>query len=249
MRVFWGEIKEAVTPSEIADIVEFVGSFQDFRNKTRCPVHTFMEASLSISDLYNCADNSLIRYDGTGYVYILHPMDLEACVVIFGVDDARVPKKMTYSEEVSLFFSYNSSTADVNERLVAQSLCEKGIFLQKFNATFRFSIGEELEACYMGYVRKIIGTNSAILPHGKSDLNKILHRGLFRKGVFKNKVLPAAIRKEYPDEFGSDLVAIFKTENLKNLKYIVFRVQVKLGLSQNPVDKKGATSIEKMKLH
>ena len=201
---------------------------------------------MSISDLYNCADNSLIRYDGTGYVYILHPMDLETCVVLFGAEDARSSEKLTYSEKVSLLFSYNSCTADVNERLVAESLCETGIFVDKFKAKFKFSIGEEFESCHIGYVRKINGT---FVPEGKSDLNKARFRGFFCKGVFMNRVGPAAIRKEYPDEFGSDLVAIFKTENVVDVKYIVFRVQVKLGLSQSSVDKKSSTSFDKMKLH
>ena len=74
------------------------------------------------------------------------------------------------------------------------------------------------------------------MPEGKSDLNKASCRGFFRKGVFMNRVGPAAIRKEYPDKFGSDLVAIFKTENVVDVKYIVLLcLEFKLNLDCHKV--------------
>eukprot|EP01039_Chlorochromonas_danica_P011964 gene11964-13555_t len=227
--------------SDVMDIaVEFTPEVQILLS---CSKERFIEAGIDIGQLYQCADESVISFDGD-IVCFLHPADVECCISLFG-NESRTDGRLTLAEEISLLNANNASTDEVNERLVCESLCEHGIVVKDLGH-LKFARGSPTApACCHGLVREK-ATLSIVAGDSKYDLLNQSFVGLHTLGGGQS-TNAAHLRKEFPDEIGGDLIAVFRVQGAESARFIVVRVQIKLGASGTTYADDGAgTPITKM---
>lgn len=246
LKILWGNVQQVHT-EDVVSVMNFSSVFtEDIQRKLSCPRQKFIDVGLTLSDLYNCADNSLIRFEGDD-VSFLHPTDLELCLNLFG-KEVRADGLLTMAERVSLLHADNARTDEINKKLVCESLCERGIVVEGIGKLTFERNSPNYNECCTGVVRQ--GT---ILTQMGGDNLRILEErylGNCKKGViYGSTVTPAVLCKENPDELGSDLIAIYKAESFPNVKFVIVRVQVKLGRSKGSVDSGGTTPIQRMIRH
>ena len=208
------------------------------------PVRNFFDKGYSASDLYDFADKGFIRFYGGVSVGFVHPADIMNCVTFFGVDALNPqPSVLSAAEEVSLLYPHANAICEINEKLVCESLCEKGLTVASYGH-LKFSPTESF--CFTGVVRT---TTHQLTPYrmNESSLNSSQGRGLVKKKLLTTQHIAAELRKEWPDETGGDLIAVFAVKGFsrvrRGIKYIVVRVQVKLGFSSSPI----GDPVQKMK--
>lgn len=122
--------------------------------------------------------------------------------------------------------------------------------LGSFALKFRLD-NNQLRHCYVGAIRE--SNHSRELYLISDLLQQKDNNGQIVVGNLRTIVTPALLFKEFPDEFGSDFISIFEVRNRSyrtiNIKWIVVRIQVKLGISTTSVDKDGKSPIDWMKQH
>ena len=245
LKHLWTHVDASVDPQVIAKVISFEIDYEASLDLFSCPQQDLVKSGISIVELHSCSDNSVIRFDGSGKVKFLHPTDIEICLTLFHTISS-VRTKLSTAEQVSLQYAYNCSAEELNEMLVAESLCVSGLEIPVLGK-LTFTLNDKYPRCFMGCVR-LPGTPPIIevAKNKKSELFQPSGRGEFRKGIFRNSVKPAIWRKEWPDELGGSLIASFKVTNWDPIKFIVVRAQVKLGLSTSSVDKNGKTPFDRM---
>ena len=217
--------------SQISQLLDLMAeddlSWSEVATVAQCMEHV---ADLKIQQLYQLADDGSLYFTGGNHVGFAHPSDILAVMRLLGRDIR--PRKLSPLEQLSLLFSYNSGLCDINETLVAESLTENGWKYSQLGARLRF------KNCYnTPYATGLCRTQGKnVVFDGKcvNDEDKN-HFGVIKRGriLHQIRIHPAGLRKELPDESGGDLIAIFAVEDqvLGAVKYLVFRVQVKLGCS------------------
>ncbi|KAI3660366.1 hypothetical protein MP638_005380 [Amoeboaphelidium occidentale] len=201
--------------------------------------------TLDRSLLYQMADDGIIYYSGGYTVGLSHPSDISTLSKLF---DKSIPSKsLSTVEQLSMLGPNQSGMADVNENLVAKSLVSSSFDVNGFNKLrFINSYSVHLN----NGITKLADNKTSYSDESFSseERNKFGH---LSKWFFKCR--RAHLMKEVPDEGGSDLVAIFEiNEDLKKgtLKWLVFRVKIKMGISQNTYTKNSKTGmnvIDRMK--
>ena len=224
------------------------------------------DLSVSIEELiskYKISDNHIHDACDSGYIRLLcdddsavafaHPSVIIDLATYFGKERLLDQNNLSNAEKICLIYAYNSGSDEINECLVAQSLCYHGLTVPGIGKlTFRLD-RDSLEHCYTGAVRKIVdGGHTPTATLSSELLNSSNELGTYSSGISSLTVNPAKLRKEYPDEFGSDLIALF-TVDAQSLQYadkiIVVRVQIKLGLSTTRVDSVDRTPIQHMRAY
>lgn len=211
--------------SEVMNLaVEFTPQVQQ---KLSFSKEIFIEAGIATGQLYQCADESVIAFGG-GNVFLLHPADVECCISLFG-KESRTDGRLTLAEEISLLNASNASTDEVNERLVCESLCDRGIVVEGLGRlAFASDSPTALECCH-GVVRR--GATRSMVAHDRNELLNPSFVGLHTLGADECSNA-AHLRKECPDAIGGDLIAVFRAvQGAERVRFIVVRVQMKLGTS------------------
>eukprot|EP01033_Poteriospumella_lacustris_P008426 gene8426-6086_t len=208
--------------------VEFTPQLQQ---QLCCPNEAVLAAGVTAGQLFQCADESVIAFDG-GDVSFLHPADIECCVSMFG-NEPRTEGRLTLAEEISLLNPNNASADEVNERLVCESLCENGIIVEGLGR-LTFASGSPSAPVFCHGVVRRGGTKLSVDAMDEERSR----REMLNDAVVGQHVLGAGeshtaahLCKEYPDELGGDLIAVFRVQGVESLRYIVVRVQIKLGVS------------------
>eukprot|EP01039_Chlorochromonas_danica_P010730 gene10730-11915_t len=221
----------------------------EFTQQVQLPLsvskETFIEAGISTSQLYQCGDESVIAFDGSKASF-LHPADIECYISLFG-NAPRTDGRLTLAEQISLLNANNASSDEVNERLVCESLCEHGIALEDLGH-LKFASGSiTAPECCHGVVR--VEARRLTAAHDARD--ELLNQSFLGLHAFggegDNNAAAAHLRKEFPDELGGDLIAVFQVQGMESVRFIVVRVQIKLGISiKTNADESERTPIMKM---
>lgn len=253
LRALWEAVKVALTP------VEFAGLFSKMRmisgvelpsattvsaivNKLRdlrIPFSRLVEV-VSTGSIYNAAGQGLVQLDTENCIRFVHFSDVFLVADLFSDENKLngIGDFLTWDEKISLLNPDNSSADEVNELLVAKSLASNGLTVPGIGK-LTFRVGDTLENCNIGYVR-----NSGTTAFSKIGDDTIYVRdkcGKIERAFIGggHKIQSALLRKEYVDEFGSDLIAIFETPSGKKVlevyKFLVVRIQIKLGMSNSHV--------------
>jgi hypothetical protein len=249
LRILWRNIREKFVenPRELANYIEYKAPFsRAVQEQLGSPLRDMIDGGITVADIYNCADSSLIWFQD-GIVSLLHPTDLECCVQIFGRSE-RLEGELNIAQKISLLYSDNASADEINEMIVCDSLCVTGVKVAGIGH-LRFC-GDSLHArvCSTGVVRR---QSDLFFQEEPSDILDGAFVGMIKQKTFRKAISPATLRKEYPDELGADLIAVFRADSLTgkyaSIRFVVVRVQVKLGTSSSSVDKDGLTPISKMR--
>jgi hypothetical protein len=232
-KILWENVVQNVSSTFVA---QCLSGKTPFSNIPEVPLRRFLDRGLGLRDLYNWADQGVIRFSGGDSVGFVHPADVLNCVVYFGRDAiGEHPSKLSAAEEVALLFPHASATCEVNENLVCESLCEKGLLVAPYG---RLLFTPSKSHCFTGVVRT---TAHDITPYRseQSDLASSYGRGQVKKRLLLTTHNPAQLMKEWPNETGGDLIAVFTTKGFSRaragVQYLVVRVQVKLGFSNTGI--------------
>jgi hypothetical protein len=215
-----------------------LSGFDSWMSTFACPLDVFTSKNISVHFLHQCADEGLLRLDD-GAVSFLHPVDMFSCEKLVLTKDG-----ITSLEIFSLVRANDASADEINEDLVGESICLHGVRLKTFGLLLLRQ--ERKVMCSTGIARK---NNKEPAKVDRAYGNSLLDKdtlGCIRKGVLYNSVTPAALRKEFPDETGADLIAVFSAHGFGVIKYLILRIQVKLGTSDSSVDESAGTPLDKM---
>lgn len=239
LRVVWLELKRKFNNRDLSYLCAGKADFvlrQRF-NEVSTEFSQFQTAGITAARLYDAADAGIIRYIDEK-VQLLHLTDLWYCMKMF----EKSPNEPTLNikEQVSLLFSHNASMDEVNESLVQEALIANGLIVGQLGKLLFRKASQEQHNCFHGIVRHT-GHNLKGEHIGENGIKEVSELGDFHPGIagisLRNRA--ASLRKEYPDELGADLIATFKVSSRKKAligkKFIVVRVQIKLGLSNKSV--------------
>eukprot|EP00602_Paraphysomonas_sp_CaronLab_P009358 CAMPEP_0185037606 /NCGR_PEP_ID=MMETSP1103-20130426/32293_1 /TAXON_ID=36769 /ORGANISM="Paraphysomonas bandaiensis, Strain Caron Lab Isolate" /LENGTH=495 /DNA_ID=CAMNT_0027575671 /DNA_START=320 /DNA_END=1807 /DNA_ORIENTATION=+ len=234
--ILWNNVVLNLSSALIAQCLSGEANIGDI---PEVPVRCFLDKGYTVRDLYGLADNGIIRFCGGVSVGYVHPVDILICVSFYGADTLNPqPNILSAAEEVSLLYPHHASAiCEVNEKLVCESLCEKGLMVAPYGRlTFSFTHS----FCYTGVVRTTPHVISLYrLGLEESSLSSSSGRGNVKKSLLTTHHISAELKKEWPDETGGNLIAVFAVHGFsrvrRGIKYIVVRVQVKLGYSSSQI--------------
>lgn len=247
LSVLWHSVQHAIQSGfvsfkDLLTVMNLESEFTvDLQQRLSCPKDDFLKAGVNLGRLFQCADESVIAFDGDHSVSFLHPTDIEHCISLFG-NEPRTTGTLTLAEEISLLNPNNAGTDEVNERLVCESLCERGILVEGLGCLMFASDSPSAPMACHGVVRRKDGLSMVSSCIGHDLLNEA-YVGQFVVGTRESRIA-AHLRKEYPDELDGDLIAIFRVDDDERLRYIIVRVQTKLGVTV--ADRGDQTPISKM---
>eukprot|EP01031_Cornospumella_fuschlensis_P025872 gene25872-31246_t len=239
LRILWFDLKSKLSVRDLSYLCAHKAD-EALRNhyyQLTIALSSFQSAGITVSLLFDAAEAGIIKFND-GVVQLMHVSHLLSCMLFF--EECGVHDSLSIAEQVSLLHPHYASMDEVNEVLVMDSLVANGLNVGKLGKmTFR-KASTAREDCYHGIVgntshglqqRKVVNNTTMI---ELSETGNI-HLGVM--SVFRNKA--ASLRKEFSDELGAHLVAVFTLSNAKEplsgKKFIVVRIQVKLGLSKSSV--------------
>jgi hypothetical protein len=216
----------------VVDIGHVVSLISDDFNWTRVCSYETLQMELTASLLYQMADEGIIHFTGGHEIGFSHRGDILTVAKLFAQNHPS--GILSDLEKLSMLAPNQSGVADINKGLVAESLAHSGFYADGFgNLKFKNVYTRPMNS---GIERQADGTRRYSEQAFTNDEAKCFGR-LSR---WRLKQRAAQLRKEVPDEGGSDLVSVFEVDkDLRKdpVKWLVFRVQVEMGTSRDTYTK------------